>query len=124
MPDQTQNLTSEQRADAAERALQDARVANAVERAARDAGFEYPELVARMIDGDAVRYDPQSGKVEGAEAAVAKLAKAKPGLVGRLGPGTPQRHFQGKLALPDKRLQPPGPQQVRQALLDLGDYPT
>jgi hypothetical protein len=69
-----------------------AQVDIAVERAARDAGFTYPDLVPRLIDRKRVEVDDETSEILGVKEAVTKLAKDKPELLSaRRGGGTPPR---------------------------------
>jgi hypothetical protein len=83
---------AEARAQQAEAKLVEGIVDAAVEREARQQGFEYPETVARLIDRDAIEYDGETRKVSGVKDAVKKVAATYPGLIAaRGGGGTPQR---------------------------------
>jgi hypothetical protein len=83
---------AEAKAQKAEARLRQNAIDAAVERAAREADFLYPELVPRQIDAGLVEIDEETGKVTGAREAVARLIKLYPDLVkSRAGGGTPPR---------------------------------
>jgi hypothetical protein len=88
---------AEDRAKRAEAALLSERINSAVERAAMEAGFEYPQDVPKLIDRDRIVVDDETGQIEikTVRDAVERLAKDRPGLVNaRRGGGTPVRETQ------------------------------
>lgn len=78
--------------DALRAELLQVRIAHAVEREATAAGFQYPEIVASLIEADRIEVDPDTGKFTGVKEAVNRVAKDRPGLLSApRGGGTPAR---------------------------------
>lgn len=83
---------AETQRDEAIQALIDARISFAVTAEAFNLGFEDPKDAESLLPADAVKYNKKTGKVEGAEDALKKLADDKPYLLGQGdGVGTPRR---------------------------------
>lgn len=87
---------AEQKADLLSAQLQAERIDRAVERAAFDLGFEYPQDVPKLIDRERIEVDQETGKILGVKEAVDRLVKDRPALLSvRRGGGTPQRDGAG-----------------------------
>jgi hypothetical protein len=72
-------------------ALLDTRLEVAVERAARDAGFEYPEDVFKLIDRESIEVEDGKIRMPTVKKAVDKLAADRPRLLTGKKNGTPER---------------------------------
>lgn len=115
---------AEDRAREVETLLASERIDRAVERAAMELGFEYPQDVPKLIDRSRIDVDEETGKILGVKEAVDKLLKERPALLSvRRGGGTPQRDAAGarRPTYPDGSHVTPE-DRARQQLLASGRY--
>lgn len=88
--------------DALEEQLEDERINHAIELAAAMMGFHDPKDASGSVDRESLKYDKETGKIEGVDEALDELAKEKPYLVDTVddgkGPikGSPRRKIKGR----------------------------
>ena len=94
--------TAQSERDALEEQLEDERINHAIEIAAAMMGFHDPKDASGAIDREGLKYDKETGKIEGVDKALEKLVEDKPYLVDavddgkKVVKGSPRRKDKGR----------------------------